>query len=245
MRQVEQCSTVPPLAFVQLWYKREGMSRSAMTMFIGDRFTHFCYAQTEPDTGALVTPLLGVEVMVSSFNIHRFRVQSGFAGWLILENMSVDILVQLLSSYAVVVKGLLFKIRFSELVSGGSSHFIADFFLEKMAVYRRLGYQVGILCDVDLDILNLTVDRWLYYQGKLDVFVVNVNRCARPYSLLVLYVIGTLIRLGVCSNKLVVPFCLPDPAVLDVYNLRGWLVNEKNVLEDNCWVYLPAYGMRY
>lgn len=214
-------------------------------MFLGDRFTHFCYAQTVPDTNILTTPLLGVEVMVSSFNIRRFRVQSGFAGWLILENMSVEVLDRLLSAYSVVVKGLLFKIRFSELVSGISGPFIADFFLEKMAVYRRLGYQVGILCDVDLDILNLTTDRWLYYQEKLDVMVVDVNRCARPYSLLVLYVIGTLVRLGVCSNKLVVPFCTPNPAVLDVYNLRGWLVNEKNVCEDHCWSYLPTCGMRY
>lgn len=214
-------------------------------MFLGDRFTHFCYAQTVPDTDILTTPLLGVEVMVSSFNVRRFRIQSGFASWLILENMSVDVLDRLLVSYAVVVKGLLFKIRFSELVSGTSGPFIADFFVEKMALYRRLGYQVGILCEVDLNILNLVADRWLYYQEKLDVMVIDVNRCARPYNLLVLYVVATLVRLGVSSNKLVVPFCVPDPAILDVYNLRGWLVNERNVCDEHCWSYLPTCGMRY
>jgi hypothetical protein len=214
-------------------------------MFLGDRFTHFCYAQSDPESNVLSTPLLGVEVMVSSFNIRRFRGQSGFASWLILENMSVEVLERLLGSFSVVVKGLLFKIRFSELVSGTSGPFIADFFQEKMTVYRRLGYRVGILCDVDIDILNLMADRWLYYQENLDVLVINVNSCARPYNLLVLYVVATLVRLGVSSNKLVVPFCTPNPAVLDVYNLKGWLVNEKNVCDDHCWSYLPTCGMRY
>jgi len=193
----------------------------------------------------LVTPVEGTEVMVSPFHLQNYKTKAGFSCWLILENMSREIIESYLRLHGESIRGLLFRLSLSDWVSSVSSPYIAQWFEEWSQVYRTRGYYVGVLCEVDWNQVMTDSPRWFYYQTLLDVVILKVNKSSASYSCLLLYVIGLLVRMGIASNKLVVPFSLPSPTTLDVYNLKGWVVTYQDVMKHGCWQYLPAYGMMF
>lgn len=214
-------------------------------MFSTDRFTHFSFAYHWEEEKVMVCPVVGTEVMVSAFHLQQYRTKAGFSCWLIMDSMSNQVIESYLQLYGETVKGLLFRVKLSNWVSSASSNFIAGWFEEWGRVYRSRGYSLGILCDVDWNQINSPTHRWLHYHQWLDVVILKVNKSGGPYCLLILYAIGFLVRLGIASNKIVAPFAFPNPATLDVYNLKGWLVNYQDVMKYCCWDYLPSYGMMF